>query len=292
MSNKTLIGKNNYLFLKNDGCQELEVHCKNLNLVSDPSLSRYKFNNFLITIFPNKSYIYKQFLPDGYDLKYRPALKIFKNKFGDKLIDGYVQLKDQSNTYYKTDTHINLKGNYIIYKNFIERANNLYNLNLVTKHINIQSKTCILNTLPHAIGDLTWDNNLGDQQLTDKNDIYFYSNDITDFYCIYKIKNNENIRFLDYNLIDKTNVLEETNKNADWHVLSKYIIYKKNVDNKASCKKIIIFYDSFLLNIISLYFELFNKYDFYFIKSVYDNALINLIKPDYIFEFRVERFLS
>jgi hypothetical protein len=291
MQNKTLIGKNNYLFLKNDACRELEVHCNNLNLVSDPTLSRYTFNNFLIIIFPNKSYVYKNFLPEEYNVQYRPALKIYKNKFDKKLIDGYTELTEQENVYYKTDTHINLKGNYIIYKKFIEKVNNLYNLNLVAKHINIQSKVCKLNTLPYGVGDLTWPVNLGDQILDDINDIYFYSDDITDFYCIYKINNEENIRFLDYNLVDNASILEKDNKNVDWDVISKYIIYKKNTHNNTSCKKIIIFYDSFLLNIMPLYFELFCLYDFYFIKSEYDNALINLIKPDYIFEFRLERFL-
>ena len=33
--NKTLIGKNNYLFLINDSGQELKIHCDNLNLVND-----------------------------------------------------------------------------------------------------------------------------------------------------------------------------------------------------------------------------------------------------------------
>jgi hypothetical protein len=292
MQNKTLIGKNNYLFLQNDTCRELEVHCNNLNLVTDTSLSRYNFKNFLITIFPNKSYIYSKFLPDGYNVNYRPAFQIYKNKFDEKIIDGYAELSDQENIYYKTDTHINLKGNYIIYKKFIEKVNNLYNLNLVAKHINIHSKVCKLNTLPYGVGDLTYPVNLGDQTLDDINDIYFYSDDITDFYCIYKINNEENIRFLDYNLVDNTSILEKDNKNIDWVVISKYIIYKKNTHNNTSCKKIIIFYDSFLLNIISLYFELFDECNVYFIKSIYENALINLIKPDYIFEFRLERFLN
>ena len=46
--NKTLIGKDNYLFLTNDSAKELEVHCNNLNLVQDKSLQRYKFDNFLL----------------------------------------------------------------------------------------------------------------------------------------------------------------------------------------------------------------------------------------------------
>jgi hypothetical protein len=74
---------------------------------------------------------------------------------------------------------------------------------------------------------------------------------------------------------------------AGWEILSKHIIYKTN--SNTNKLKVIIFYDSFLLSIISLYMELFGEV--YMIKSVYDNRLIEAIKPDYVFEFRVERFL-
>ena len=77
---KTLIGKEGHLFLVNDGSKEIEIHCNNLNLVKDQSLSRYNFNNFMIIVFPDKSVVYKKFLPDKYICKYRPALDIYKNK--------------------------------------------------------------------------------------------------------------------------------------------------------------------------------------------------------------------
>ena len=73
---------------------------------------------------------------------------------------------------------------------------------------------------------------------------------------------------------------------VDWNIVSKYMIYKKN---NLKNFKVIIFYDSFLLNILPLYMELFNEV--YMIKNVYSNQLIEMINPDYIFEFRVERFL-
>jgi len=103
-------------------------------------------------------------------------------------------------------------------------------------------------------------------------------------YNNYIIKDNRDIRILDYNMEDKTKELED--KLLNWDVLSKNIIYKKNNEMK---KRIIIFYDSFLLNIISLYLEIF--YEIYMIKNIYDDKFIDIIKPDYIFEFRVERFL-
>jgi hypothetical protein len=285
---KTLIGKNGYLFLMNDACKELEVHCNNLNLVKNSLLNYYTFNNFFITIIPNKSLIYKDYLPDEYIVRYRPALEIYKNKFQEKLLDSYEFLKEEENTYYKTDTHINLKGNYIVYKNFIERINKIYDFSLITKQINIESKICKLNELNYGIGDLTWSNNLGDQQLNDINDVFYYSNDIIEFYNIYKIKNNKEIRFFTYKIEDNTQELENNNEFVNWNIISKYIIYKKN-DNIKNKKRILIFYDSFLLSAIPLYLDLF--FEVYMAKSVYNNDLINLINPDYVFEFRVERFL-
>jgi hypothetical protein len=286
MPNKTLIGKNNYLFLINDSGRELDVHCENLNLIKDIKLSRYSFDNFCIVIFPNKSYLYRDFLPSTYDAKYRPAFELYQSKFNNKIMDGYELLKYEKDVYYKTDTHINLKGNYIIYKHFIHKINNLFDLRLLPKQINIQSKTCFLEQF--GIGDLTWPINLGDQKLEDISDIYFYSDDIIDFYNFYKIQKNKNILFLNYELIDETEILEQ--QFVDWNIMSNYIIYIKNTEKEDCRKKIIIFYDSFLLNILPLYFELF--YEVYMIKASYNNGLINLIKPDYVFEFRVERFLT
>ena len=284
--NKTLIGKNGYLFLINDEGQELQIHCNNLNKVSDPKLSRYKLNNFLIIVFPNKSLQLKQYLPDNYIVKYRPALEIYKKKFQEKILDTYEILKNEDEIFYKTDTHMNLKGAYIVYCNFVKQINKLYNLKLVTKIINVEKKICILNELPIGIGDLTWRLNLGDQKLDNIYDTYYFSNDIIQFYNSYKIENKNNIRLLTYDLIDATQELEEKKVVLHWEIISKYIIYK-NTNNNAN--KILIFYDSFLINTLSLYLDLFEN--IYFVKNIYDNNIINKIKPTYVFEFRVERFL-
>jgi len=127
--NKTLIGKNNYLFLINDTNRELEVHCNNLLLVNDITLSKYKNTNYILFIYPNKSLIYKKNLPDNYIVKYRPALDLYKNILGDKMIDLYDLLKDEEDIYYKTDTHINLKGNLLVYNYFINLINDKLDLN-------------------------------------------------------------------------------------------------------------------------------------------------------------------
>jgi hypothetical protein len=73
----------------------------------------------------------------------------------------------------------------------------------------------------------------------------------------------------------------------DWIVISKYILYKKN-DCYLNCR-ILIFYDSFLLSTMSLYLELTS--DVYMVKSTFNKSLVEHLNPDYVFEFRVERFL-
>lgn len=280
---KTLIGKNDYLFLINDGCKELETQSSKV-IPNIKMPSHLAFSNYILIVFPNKSLIQNHYLPERYKGKYRHRLNIYKSHLKEKLLDGYDYLKDENDVYYKTDTHINLKGSYIVYKKFIEKVNELFNLNLIVEIINIEVKTCILKDLCRGVGDLTWETNLGNQVLNDITDTYYYSNDMLDFYTRYIIKNENSIKFLDYKLNDNTLVLE--NQNASWDIISKYIIYKKN----EHCKHIVlIFYDSFLLSTLPLYLNLFGEV--YLIKSIYSNDLIKLINPKYVFEFRVERFL-
>lgn len=95
MNNKTLIGKDNILFLVNDSGEELTIHCENLDKISDKSLSRYKIDNFIIFIYPNKSLIYKDNLPSQYKIKYRPGLDVYKEKFKNNLYDLYEILKNE-----------------------------------------------------------------------------------------------------------------------------------------------------------------------------------------------------
>lgn len=283
--NKTLIGKNNYLFLHNDLHRELDVGCNNLNLVRDKSLKRYNFKNFFLIVFPNKSLIYKNYLPDNYQVKYRPALYDYIKVLNNKIIDTYNVLKNEEDVYYKTDTHINMKGSYIVYKYFIQEINKLYSLNIIPKEITILSKECILTELPVSIGDLLRKRNLGNQIVENRNDIFYYSTDVEHIHCIKQIQINDKLRILDYQLNDKNNELQ--NLIIDWNILSKNILYQKNICNNK--QKVLIFYDSFLISLLSLYLELFEEV--YMVKNVYNNEIINIIKPDYVFEFRVERFL-
>jgi len=281
---KTLIGKNDYFFLKNDESKELESHCNNLCTVKN-SLSRYNkyIDKFYITVFPDKSYIYKEYLPNNYEAKYRPALLKYQSFFNNRLFDTYDILKNIADTYYKTDTHINLNGAYQVYINFVKNINRLYKLDLPIKEIKIEcKKDVILSELNIGLGDLTWDMNKGTQVLNNIYDNYYFSNDIIQ---IYYGTNKYNIIFYDYDLVDKCN--EVNDKVIEWNILSNYILYKVNED--ALDKRVVIFYDSLLLSTMGIYITMFKEV--YMIKNVYDNILINKLNPDYIFEFRIERFL-
>lgn len=283
--NKTLIGKDNYLFLTNDSAKELEVHCDNLNLVTDKKLTKYEqLNNFLLIVFPNKSLVYKNYLPDNYNVKYRPALDNYKYVLTNKLVDMYDVLKNENDIYYKTDTHINMKGSYIVYKHFIENLNKIHNLNIKPKTINLLSKKCILNDLQLGLGDLLWKSNLGEQIVEEETDTFYYSNDVEYIYCSYVIQENSDIQLLDNNLIVRNN--DYIGSDLSWNILSKFILHKQNVNKKY---KVVIFYDSFLIPFLSVYLEMFEHV--YLIKNVYDTIIIEKINPDFVFEFRVERFL-
>jgi len=289
--NKTLIGKNGYLFLQNDSGNELKIHTENLCLLQDITLQRYKDyqDKFLLTVFPNKSLLYKDFLPDDFDMKYRPAFDIYKKEFGDKIIDGYIVLNNYQNTFYKTDTHINLNGAYIIYSTFVEKINALFHMNIIKKDIEIKNKLVnSLNELNLGIGDLTWKINLANQTLDSTEDIYYYSNDFTEIYLKYKVKENDPLRIL---LFDKKDLVDNTehfiDKIIEWEILSQHILYKKNdIVPKSKC---LIFYDSFLLSTLGLYLEMFDEV--YLSKSVFSKEIVQCINPDYICEFRIERFL-
>lgn len=289
---KTLIGKNGYLFLQNDSARELEVHSNNLSLVNDNFYKKYETikDKFLIIVFPNKSYIYSKFLPDNFNLKYRPGFEIYKNYFNKNILDGYHFLKDVDDSCYKTDTHINNKGSLIIFNEFINKIKDLFNLNINTiqyEYNKIEVEN--LSSLGLGIGDLTWDLNLGDQLLESKKDNYYEIVASEILYTKYKFNDSSEIKTLQYidnSIIDKT--IDNYDKILDWNIISQYILFKQNtnIHNKL---KVVIFYDSFLCFTLQLYMNLF--YEVYFIKSIFNINIINFINPDYIFEFRVERFL-
>ena len=98
------------------------------------------------------------------------------------------------------------------------------------------------------------------------------------------LKQNKLINF--FNKLNKNKIKNRSflMDNASIHKSKKMIKYIK--DNNL---KVIFFYDSFMTFGIHLYLNLFKE--IYFIKNIFDPNYINIIKPDYIFELRVERFL-
>jgi len=133
-----------------------------------------------------------------------------------------------------------------------------------------------------------WPFNLGDQILCEKNDIHYNSKTITNLYPCEIITNEHNLNFLKLENDELKNFNDSViGTPFNWMVVSNYIIHKKN--NSEPKYKVLIFYDSFLLSTLYLYLELFDEV--YMCKDIVDFNIINKINPDYIFEFRVERFL-
>ena len=296
---KTLIGKNDYLFLVNDTNKELDIHVNNYTTVTKDSFKKYEkyLDKFLIFIYPDKSYLLRHFLPTNFNSQYRPGFLLYKEYFKNKLFDLTEILKHLDDPYYKTDTHINFLSAYYVNYYFIEKINIFFGMNINFRKLNISKKNICLLDLNMGIGDLLFKENIGNQVIDNIVDTYYYNDDIPYFYTKYLIDNNEKIIY-DYTKIFFVKI--ENNKFVDyttelvgnyvnWDIISKHIIFVENESIKNN-NKILIFYDSFLLHSIQLYFNLF-KYTF-FSKTIFSEELVDTIKPDYIFEFRVERFLN
>jgi hypothetical protein len=297
--NKTLIGKNDYLFLINDSSKELEIHVNGITSVNQDSFKKYEnyLDKFLIFIYPDKCYHLKDFLPDNINIQYRPGYLLYKEYFKNKIFDFTEILKYTEEPFYKTDTHINFLGGYNSNYYFIEQINNVLNMNINFRKLNINKKDICLLDLKLGIGDLLFKDNIGDLVINNNIDTYYYNDDIPHFYTNYLIDNNEKQIYDNAKIffikVENNNIVDYTQKlignYATWDIISKHIIYVEN-ESIQNNKKILIFYDSFLLHSIELYFNLF-KYTF-FSKTGFSHEIIETIKPDYIFEFRVERFLN
>jgi hypothetical protein len=288
---KTIIGKNNYLFLNNDTSNSLINHC-NDNYKKEINLNRYNLiiNKFLLIVFPDKECICSNLLPDNFTIKNRYSLDYYKLELNNKLLDT-TDLLDYTD-YYVTDTHMNIKGLYKIYKESILKFNKLFNKNISI--LESELKNIIvdnLTSLQLGLGDLTWDTNKLDLVLNNISDIYYISEHNFPFYCKLKILNpliidDINIKILNTSLENITsNYLDSV---ITWNILSETIISSvcNNIDNNL---KILIFYDSFLVSIIPLIMKTF-KYCF-FSKSHVNQTIVDNVNPDYILEFRIERFL-
>lgn len=284
---KTLLGKNNYLFLQNDSSDELNIHLNNKDLISNTNINIYlKYTDkLLLIIIPGKPIIYKDYLPFENINIYRPGFEKYKLMLNNNVLDT-LDCLENIESFYKTDTHPNLLGIYQVYKKFINTINTQFNFKIDILNINIEYKECELSQLGLGIGDLTWPSNKGELILDSIQDRYYYSNDINTIYNKYIINDNKELQLLDYNLNNITSNFN--NKILGWSEISNNIIYYNNLkcNNKF---KAIIFCDSFITQFVELF--IYTLSETYIIKNTFNEELIEKIKPDYIFEFRAERFL-
>lgn len=281
---KTLEGKENYYFLINDTQNSLINHCKekNENLISnfiniyDKWLSEKKI---LLFIFPDKEIICKKFLPDEFTINNRNKLDYYKKKFNENIIDTTLLFKIDD--FDKSETHINLKGMIKFFNFFIETLNNKFNFNLN----NFYRKTFIKEK-KIANGDLLNRYNIGNNVVKlFYEDVYFTSDDLCFINKIF-------YKTHDFILYDSSlnNVSENfINKKIIWDDFKKFIIYSKNLNSKVNLK-VLILHDSFLASTIKLYHNIF-RYT-YSIRHKFSQELIDFLKPDLIFELKIERFLS
>ena len=284
MNSKVLMGKDNYLFLINDSANSLNRHTKNCNPPNVINNKIKKKKNYFIIIFPDKEIICEKFLPNNLKIKYRSHLDIHKKILHDNVIDPTKILEPTD--YYKTDSHINGKGSLKVYKFFIEYLNKVFNTNIKGENIKLEKiETASLHSMGKGIGDLTWESNKGNLLLNDISDIYYSLPEEYNFYMTWYSKNDKRFKILNSQLIDTS---DKHHGWVSWNLISTSILYNKS-ENAVIDKKVIFFYDSFLLQSIGLYKDIFKE--LYLIKNVINPNIINKIKPDFIFEFRAERFL-
>lgn len=284
---KTLFGKDDYLFLINDASKSLENHCKNITLFNINSIKIYdkyiKSGKILFFMLPDKEIICRDYLPNIYKILNRDKMNYYKLIFFDLFYDS-TELFDL-NDYEKTDTHINLKGMLKFYNETCKIISKKLNINIKTRVFDIKMKEVIGN------GDLIQGVNIGTNIAKKiKENYYYIDEDISIFNTIYskeKIYNkNNNIKLLDKNL---KNISDNYHgKLLYWDDIKYLIIYSKN-KNINNNIKVVIFYDSFLASTLNLYTELFNEV--YMIKSIFCEKFIEYINPDFVLEFRIERFL-
>lgn len=230
----------------------------------------------------------QDFLPNKVEIIYRPGFNIYKNKFGSRLLDcnSILDIYD----YYKTDTHINIKGSYKVFKMVIQKLEEIFNVtinNFNNLQINSTQVQC-LSELNEGVGDLTWDMNKGDLIIDNISDIYYSISNpsYTKFYLNIYLQDKDSYQILDIDLNDISS--KYYNEKISWDIINIVYLYKKNILYKIN-KRVIIFYDSFLLAVINLYKDIFKEV--FLVKEIFRNDIINKINPDFIIEFRVERFL-
>jgi hypothetical protein len=282
---KTIIGKNNYLFLST----EVEKHTGHIG--SNHGFLKQKYlpymSKLLLIIFPSKCVVCKSNLPDDIQCDFRDGLKNHKEVLQNNIIDCFEECNEEE-MFYKTDSHMNLLGAERVYKMFLKKMSDLFNLSINEKKIIVERQEVnALSDLKLEMGDLAWIANLGNQQIDSTKDNFFYSEEVEIIFCKRVVSDEGKMRVLTKELKDITKDVE--GQRVEWNnILSPYILFQRNEESEIN-KKVIIFYDSFLVNTLSLYLEMFREV--FLIKTEFQGHYVDIINPDYVIEFRAERFL-
>jgi len=283
---KTLVGKNNYLFLINDSAKSIEKHSVfNENLNDSRLKTTYgKFkDNMLVIVVPDKEITCKKYLPNNIKCEYRNEFECYKKYFGENLIDADKVLDPTD--FYKTDTHTNQKGGIKTFMLLLSHLQDKFNVQFNIDTSYEVSNVISLSGLNIGLGDLTWKDNRGSLELDNIDDIYYKISGVELVIWAKYDTLREPYSILSYDLIDVSSLFEI----VTWDVLSNNILFKKN-KNYTLKKKVVIFYDSYLTHTLNLYKNVFEE--IYLIKSIFSIELITKINPDFIIEIRAERFLS
>lgn len=285
---KTLFGKDDYLFLINSTGKSLENHCmisKKINISNLNKYTEYIYSNkILFFMFPDKEIICNNFLPDNYKILNRDKLVLYKLQFSELFYDS-SNLFDVTD-FYKTDSHINLKGMIKFYYKFCSILSKKINISINVTNIRIQEKIVIGN------GDLLQGINIGRNIAKKIDEIEYYTDyNVTFINTIYNndtyYNKDSNIIIYDVNLVNVSEKYDK--KKLYFNDISDKILYSNNQNIKSNYNKVLIFYDSFLASTLNLYLCSFPEV--YMIKSIFEKKYVELINPDFLLEFRIERFL-
>ena len=278
ISDRVLLGKNKWLFLKNVNSigkymgieryyftkEELEI-AKN-NLIHFRDELKKKNIDFILMLCPYKQFIYFEYMPDYIKRKsIKSGTDIFveyiKNNTDIKVVypkEELLKYKDKYQLYYKYDTHWNNLGAYIGYSELMKSLNihvdNIDNVNI--KSLN------------------------GNERFNF--DIHHY-NDMANMLSLSKIK---------YYNDDKTYIISNyITKNYETNYYISYYNFSFNSKSYKSKDNIMIIRDSYTMNMLDYIATGFRQSKFIHLDT-FKNENITECKPDIVVFQSVERYLK